>query len=99
MSEGIMKKMSTNSVIDDLKPEYKFDYSNAHPNRFAKRVTEDSVIVVLDPDVAQVFTSAESVNTVLRALIENMPDSTIPAHITTFVSAIKHYGNNFSSKQ
>ena len=79
MNERIMKKMPTNSVIDDLKPEYKFDYSKARPNRFAKRVTEDSVIVMLDPDVAQVFTSAEAVNAVLRALIQNMPNVTIPA--------------------
>jgi hypothetical protein len=94
MSERIMKNMSTSLAVDDLKPEYTFDYSKVRPNRFAKRVTEDSVIVVLDPDVAQVFTSAESVNTVLRALIETMPDDTIPAQITEVVSAIKHYGSN-----
>jgi hypothetical protein len=29
--------------------------------------------VVLDPDVAEVFLSRESVNAVLRALIETMP--------------------------
>jgi hypothetical protein len=36
----------------------------------------DSVIrlvVILDPDVARVFTTAESVNTVLHALISTMP--------------------------
>jgi len=44
--------------------------------------------------VAQVFTSAESVNAVLRALIENMPDVTIPAQITEVVSAIKHHGSS-----
>lgn len=87
-----MRKMSTNSAIDDLKPEYKFDYSKARSNRFAKRITEDSVIVVLDPDVAQVFTSAESVNAVLRALIENMPNVTIPAQVTEVVSATQHHG-------
>ncbi len=85
--------MSTNSVVDDLQPEYKFDYSKARPNRFAKRVTEDSVIVVLDPDVAQVFTSSEAVNAVLRALIQNMPNVTIPAKVTEVAKgAIKHHG-------
>ena len=83
--------MPTNSAVDDLKPEYKLDYSKARPNRFAKRVTEDSVIVVLDPDVAQVFTSAESVNAVLRALIQTMPNVTIPAQVTEVVSANKHH--------
>ncbi len=73
-----MKKMAANSVVDDLQPEYKFDYSKARPNRFARRITEDNVIVVLDSDVAQVFTSAEAVNAVLRALIQNMPNIAVP---------------------
>lgn len=30
-------------------------------------------MIVLDPDIAQVFTSPESVNAVLRALIATMP--------------------------
>ena len=64
---------------DDLKSEYNFDYSKAHPNRFAEQVTEDNVLVVLDSDVAQVFTSTEDVNTVLRALIQNMPKISSPA--------------------
>ena len=68
-----MKKTANNPSQDDLEPEYRFDYSKARPNRFAKRVTEDNMMVVLDSDVAQVFTSAEDVNAVLRAIIQNMP--------------------------
>lgn len=70
--------MPTDSVIDDLQPEYKFDYSKARPNRFAERVTDNNIIVVLDPDVAQVFTLAEAVNAVLPALIQTMPTVTTP---------------------
>ena len=55
---------------DDLLPEYRFDYTKAKPNRFAPK---DIRMVRLDPDIAAVFTSAEQVNTVLRALIETMP--------------------------
>jgi hypothetical protein len=33
------------------------------------------VVVVLDPDVAEVFKTPESVNAVLRALIAAMPHS------------------------
>ncbi|MCI5168389.1 MAG: hypothetical protein D3903_20430 [Candidatus Electrothrix sp. GM3_4] len=73
-----MKKTTDQSNHDDLKPEYTFDYSKARPNRFAKRVTEDNVVVVLDPDVAQVFSSAEDVNAVLRAIIQNMPKISVP---------------------
>jgi hypothetical protein len=58
---------------DDMLPEYNFDYSKAKPNRFAARIPKDLVVVALDPDVAEVFTTAESVNAVLRALIQTMP--------------------------
>ena len=58
---------------DDLRPEYEFDYRNARPNRFAGRVDQKRVVVALDPDVSKVFTTPESVNTVLRTLIEVMP--------------------------
>jgi len=59
---------------DGLRPEYRFDYTKAKPNRFAGRVRTGSLAVLLDPDVAQVFQDAESVNTVLRALMTTMPD-------------------------
>lgn len=60
-------------LTDDLLPEYDFDYSQARPNRFAERMTTDSIVVVLDPDVAEVFKTPEAVNRVLRALIATMP--------------------------
>ena len=60
---------------DDLLPEYRFDYRKAKPNRFAAKATKMQITVTLDPDVAAVFTSAESVNKVLRALIKTMPMS------------------------
>jgi hypothetical protein len=58
---------------EDMLPEYRFDYSKARPNRFAARFRRGSRAVVLDPDVAEVFSTPESVNAVLRALIETMP--------------------------
>lgn len=57
----------------ELLPEYRFDYSKARPNRFAKRLKTGIRAIVLDPDVASVFATNESVNAVLRALIETMP--------------------------
>jgi hypothetical protein len=56
----------------EMRPEYRFDYRKARPNRFAGRVKENRV-VVLDPDIAEVFTTPESVNKILRALISPMP--------------------------
>ena len=61
---------------DELLPEYNFDYRKARPNRFAPNATEGSLVVVLEPDIAQVFTTPESVKQVLRALIATMPKTT-----------------------
>ncbi|MBW4440499.1 MAG: hypothetical protein KME10_04540 [Plectolyngbya sp. WJT66-NPBG17] len=62
---------------DELLAEYHLDYQKAKPNRFATRnETQKLTVVVLDEDVAQVFTTPEAVNKVLRALIESMPQST-----------------------
>ena len=57
-------------------PEYDFDYSKARPNRFAGKISEERLVVLLDPEVSQVFTTPEAVNTVLRALITAMPNVT-----------------------
>jgi hypothetical protein len=66
----------TQNSEDELLPEYRFDYEKAKPNRFATGCkTQKLTVVVLDEDVAQVFTTPESVNKVLRALIESMPQS------------------------
>jgi hypothetical protein len=57
----------------EMLPEYQFDYRKARPNRFAARLKRGSRIVVLDPDVAAVFSKPESVNAVLRAIIATIP--------------------------
>jgi len=57
----------------EMRAEYRFDYSKAKPNRFASRVDKRRLVVPLDPDVAEVFTTPEAVNNVLRALIGAMP--------------------------
>lgn len=62
---------------DELLAEYHFGYKKAKPNRFATHEeTPRLKVVVLDEDVAQVFTTPESVNKVLRALIKTMPKAT-----------------------
>src|SRR5450759_1221631 len=58
---------------DDMRSEYSFDYRKARPNRFAGRIDKSQVVVILDPGISQVFTTPESVNAVLHALIETMP--------------------------
>ena len=71
-----MKKTQTSKrrgTSDDARPEYRLDYGKSKPNRFAGRVSQSRAVVVLDPDIAEVFTTPESVNEVLRALITTMP--------------------------
>jgi hypothetical protein len=56
-----------------MRREYRFDYRKARPNRFAPLMKSKTVAVVLDPDVASVFQSSESVNTLLRSVISALP--------------------------
>ena len=67
----------------DLREEYLFDYSRAKPNRFAAGLEKNSLAVVLDPDVAAVFQSSESVNTLLRSVISALPAPETPAPART----------------
>jgi hypothetical protein len=61
---------------NELLAEYRFDYQKAKPNRFAAQDEAQTLtVVVLDEDVAQVFKTPESVNKVLRALIQTMSES------------------------
>ena len=75
-SDETMKKKTTRSGSpgnDDLRREYRFDYSRTKPNRFAPQFAAGSVAVVLDPDVASVFRTSESVNVLLRSVLAAMP--------------------------
>jgi hypothetical protein len=56
-----------------MRPEYRFDYMKARPNRFAGRVDQQQLVVLIDPDISEVFPTPESVNTALRALITARP--------------------------
>jgi hypothetical protein len=72
-----MSSVPTNSnpieEPDELQAEYNLDYAKARTNRFAAACRARGRLVMLDPDIANVFTTAESVNSVLRALITTMP--------------------------
>ena len=56
---------------DELRPEYDFDYSQAVRGKYHARLTEEgSNVVVLDPDVAAAFHDSDSVNQILRSLLD-----------------------------
>ena len=64
---------SDSDDLGEMRAEYHLDYRRARPNRFYGRTDSKQIVVMLDSDVAEVFTSSESVNAVLRALIATMP--------------------------
>ena len=57
---------------DDLRPEYHFDYSKAKPNPYADRAMRRRAII-LEKDLAEIFTTSEQVNKALRALVDAVP--------------------------
>ena len=67
----IMKKTPETKPdkVEEMAPEYRFDYSKAKPNRFAKKMEAEPLIVMIEPDLAKVFKTPEQVNKALRALI------------------------------
>ena len=70
-----MKKtpIRKSNKVQEMASEYRFDYKKAKPNRFAEKMKDSPIIVVLDADVAKIFTSTEEVNKALRAIISAMP--------------------------
>ena len=56
-----------------MRAEYRFDYKHARPNRFAGQVDKQQLVVLIDKDVSEVFTTPESVNKALRAVMSAIP--------------------------
>ncbi len=58
-----------------------YDFSGGVRGKYAGRFARGSSVVVLDPDVAQVFIDSESVNQALRLLvgiIQHQSEKTLP---------------------
>jgi len=77
-----MKKTSSRRSPrrEEMRREYQFDYRKSRPNRFAPLMKGGTIAIVLDPDVASVFRSPESVNSLLRSVITALPKHT-KAHL------------------
>jgi hypothetical protein len=63
---GFMNQELTKDRDPEMLDEY--DFSGGVRGKYVGRFAKGSNVVVLDPDVAQVFTDSESVNQALRAL-------------------------------
>jgi hypothetical protein len=55
---------------DGMLPEY--DFSEAEVGKYAERYARAFKTVRLDPDAAEVFSTSEAVNDVLRAIVHVM---------------------------
>ena len=65
-----MKKARTNQD-DELRPEYKrADFGGLTRGKYAARLSEESNVVILEPEIAKVFPNDEAVNEALRSLIK-----------------------------
>lgn len=62
---------------DEREPEMleEYDFSGGVRGKYAARFARGSHVVVIDPDVAQVFSDSESVNRALRALVGIIQES------------------------
>jgi hypothetical protein len=73
-----MSKARSKAVLDDLRPEYRFDYTKSRPNPYASRLKGTRVGVVLDADVAAVFSTSEAVNEALRTVTRVVRRAVVP---------------------
>jgi hypothetical protein len=60
------KKKQRKKIDDDMRPEY--DFSKGERGKYAARYLAGTNVIVLDPDVAELFPTSDSVNSALRAL-------------------------------
>jgi hypothetical protein len=61
-----MSQESEMTVDDEMRPEY--DFSNGVRGKYYEAYQQSSNVVVLDPDVAEIFRDSASVNEALRLL-------------------------------
>ena len=65
MNEGPMNKAPEN---DEMRPHY--DFSGGDRGKHHRAYRHGTNLVLLEPDVAEIFRSSESVNHALRMLME-----------------------------
>ena len=57
--------------LEELRPEYDFDYSKAIRGKYYRRLLEEgSNVAILDPDISKAFRDSSAVNEALRSLLE-----------------------------
>ena len=62
-----MKKSSNKPPPEQMRSEY--DFSQGERGKYARRYAQGTNVVVLEPDVAKVFSNSKVVNVSLRGII------------------------------
>ena len=64
-------KKAKHKTTDELRSEYKrSDFGNLMRGKYAARVAAETNVVVLEPEVAEVFPNDRAVNEALRGLLD-----------------------------
>src|SRR5437870_5543077 len=66
--EGSMNRKANTRSEDEMRPEY--DFSGGVRGKFYKEYMKGTNVVLLDPDVAEVFPDSQAVNEALRVLAQ-----------------------------
>jgi hypothetical protein len=75
-----MKKEPDNAAEEDFEMREEYDFSGGVRGKYAERYAQGTNVVLLDPDVAEVFPDSASVNRALRALADIIKErSQVPA--------------------
>ena len=59
-------KKAKRPAADDMRSDY--DFSKGVRGKYAGRIARTATVVVLEPDVAEIFDSSQAVNSALRVL-------------------------------
>jgi len=65
-----MKKTSNKSARKPMRNEY--DFSQGERGKYARRSAQGTNVVILEPDVAKVFSNSKAVNVSLRKIIRQL---------------------------
>jgi hypothetical protein len=66
-----MKRESEKKVSEDLRPEYDLSQlTGGVRGKYYRQATEGTNLVLIEPDLARVFPTTESVNRALRLLVD-----------------------------
>jgi hypothetical protein len=77
-----MNKVNCDDMTDDLREEYDFSQlPGGIRGKYVKSAQMSTNVVLLEPDIAQVFRTAEAVNQALRLLIHLAKTQVTPSHL------------------